>query len=212
MKESWLRRQDIPPPPAIDETESRLNIAVVFTSVEATLVALRKAGALANRLSGRITLVVPQVVPYPLPLTSPPVLLDWNERRFRVIASESPVETTVLIYLCRDRLETLLAVLSPRSLVVIGGRKRWWPTAETTSGARTASCGSRSDFHGNGVSFKCSICSTSRSVACFCLAAGPSRRPATSCRRTTMDYIIAGIASVGLFIYLIYALLRPERF
>jgi len=27
-----------------------------------------------------------------------------------------------------------------------------------------------------------------------------------------MDYIIAGIASVGLFIYLIYALLRPEKF
>jgi K+-transporting ATPase KdpF subunit len=31
-------------------------------------------------------------------------------------------------------------------------------------------------------------------------------------RRGTMDYIIAGIASLGLFIYLIYALLRPEKF
>jgi len=28
----------------------------------------------------------------------------------------------------------------------------------------------------------------------------------------SMDYIIAGIACLGLFIYLIYALLRPERF
>jgi len=27
-----------------------------------------------------------------------------------------------------------------------------------------------------------------------------------------MDYIIAGVASLGLFAYLIYALLRPERF
>jgi len=27
-----------------------------------------------------------------------------------------------------------------------------------------------------------------------------------------MDYIIAGIATVFLFAYLIYALLRPERF
>jgi len=27
-----------------------------------------------------------------------------------------------------------------------------------------------------------------------------------------MDYIIAGIASFGLFVYLILALLRPERF
>jgi len=27
-----------------------------------------------------------------------------------------------------------------------------------------------------------------------------------------MDYIIAGTAALGLFTYLIYALLRPERF
>jgi K+-transporting ATPase KdpF subunit len=27
-----------------------------------------------------------------------------------------------------------------------------------------------------------------------------------------MDYIIAGIAALGLFIYLVYALLRPEKF
>ncbi len=119
-----------PAPPAIEEAESRLDVAVVFTSVDSTLTALRKAAALANCRSGRNTLVVPQVVPYPLSLASPPVLLHWNEERFRVIASQSPVETTVLIYLCRDRLQTLITVLSPRSLVVIGGRKRWWPTAE----------------------------------------------------------------------------------
>src|SRR6185436_19358236 len=79
-----------------------------------------------------ITLLVPQVVPFPLPLESPPVLLDWNERRFRVIASESPVDTTVRLYLCRDRRETLLSVLKPHSLVVVGGRRRrwWWPTSE----------------------------------------------------------------------------------
>jgi K+-transporting ATPase KdpF subunit len=27
-----------------------------------------------------------------------------------------------------------------------------------------------------------------------------------------MDYIVAGITSVFLFVYLIYALLKPERF
>jgi len=27
-----------------------------------------------------------------------------------------------------------------------------------------------------------------------------------------MDYMIAGVAALGLFTYLIYALLRPERF
>jgi hypothetical protein len=120
-----------PPPSRTTEAKSCLNISVVFTSVEATLEALKRAGELASRLSGHITLLVPQIVPYPLPLTSPPVLLDWNERRFQVIARESPVYTKVMLYLCRDRLETLVQVLAPRSLVVIGGRKRWWLTVET---------------------------------------------------------------------------------
>ena len=119
-----------PARPVADRAEHRLEVAVVFTSARATIAALRKAGALADRLSARITLVVPQVVPYPLPLGSPPVLIDFSERRFREIAAESPVETTVLIYLCRDRTEALESVLAPRSLIVIGGLKRWWPTRE----------------------------------------------------------------------------------
>ncbi len=114
------------PEPRTEAAESTLEIAVVFTSIEATLGALKQAGALADRLSARITLVVPQVVPYPLPLTSPPVLADFNERRFQVIAGQSRVATAVRIYLCRDRLETLATVLRPHSLIVIGGRKRWW--------------------------------------------------------------------------------------
>ena len=119
-----------PDRPETGEYESRLNVDVVFTSLEPTLAALRKAGALASRLNGRITLVVPQIVPYPLPLKTPPVLIEFNERRFRVIASESPVEMTVHIYLCRDQLETLAAVLQPHSVVVVGGRRRWWSTPE----------------------------------------------------------------------------------
>ena len=31
-------------------------------------------------------------------------------------------------------------------------------------------------------------------------------------KESSMDYIIAGIASAGLFFYLVYALLRPEKF
>ncbi len=119
-----------PERPELDESDSRLNISVVFTSTDGTMAALRSAGSLAGRLGARITLVVPQTVPYPAPLESPPVLLDFSERRIRQIAEESPVDVAVHFYLCRQREDALKLALKPRSLVVIGGRKRWWPTAE----------------------------------------------------------------------------------
>jgi hypothetical protein len=119
-----------PESPTVEEAESKLNISVVFTSVESTLAALKHAGAMAGSLGARITLVVPQVVPYPLPLSTPPVSHDFNERRLTVIAGQSRVETKVAVYLCRDRMQALQGVLKPHSLVVVGGRKRWWPSPE----------------------------------------------------------------------------------
>ena len=120
----------LPERPGTDQEESRLNIVVIFTSLRATITALMRAGTLAGNLNAQITLVVPQVVPYPLPLTSPPVLLDFQENRFREIAKASPVNIRVQLYLCRDTLDTLSRVLKPRSLIVVGGRKRFWPTQE----------------------------------------------------------------------------------
>jgi hypothetical protein len=134
-----------PARPFTEEIDAKLNVSVVFTSVDATLGALKEAGRLlgnqASSLRGRITLIVPQIVPYPLPLASPPVLVDFNERRLRVIANNSRVETQVSIYLCRNRLETLKSVLKPHSVVVVGSRKRWWPTAERRLAAQLRRAG-----------------------------------------------------------------------
>ncbi len=113
-----------------EQSERRLNISVVFTSVKPTLSALREAGRLASSLGAHITLLVPQVVPYPLELEKKTDWEDFNARRFRIVAGESPVSTTVRVYLCRDPEDAVLAALTPHSLVVIGGRKRWWPTSE----------------------------------------------------------------------------------
>jgi hypothetical protein len=110
-----------------DAADQTLNISVVFTSLESTLVALKEAGNLASSLGAHITLLVFQIVPYPLSVETPPVLLEFSEERFRVIANKSPVETSVQIYLCRDRFETLTSVLKPGALVVVGGRQRRWP-------------------------------------------------------------------------------------
>ncbi len=137
-----------PARPFAEEASPKLNVSVVFTSVDATLAALKEAGRLlgeqANSLGGHITLIVPQIVPYPLPLTKPSMPVDFNERRLRVIAikgRKGRVETRICIYLCRDPLETLMSVLKPHSLVVVGSCKRWWPTKEKRLAAKLRKAG-----------------------------------------------------------------------
>ncbi len=119
-----------PEPPSYGTSQHRFEISVIFTSFDATAAALKMAGTLVKGLSAHINLVVPQIVPYPLPLDTPQVLREFCERRLRDITNESPVHTAVLVYLCRNRLATLTAVLNRGSIVVIGGRRRWWPTPE----------------------------------------------------------------------------------
>jgi hypothetical protein len=109
--------------------------------VETTLTALKQAGALASSLGASITLIATQLVPYPLPLTTPPVSPDFNDQRFRVMAGESRVDTKVSVYLCRDRMETLKTVLKPHSLVVVGGSRGWWPTSEKRLAAKLRRAG-----------------------------------------------------------------------
>jgi len=121
-----------PAQPGVGEADNRLSIFVVFTSVGSTLTALKEAGRLAASLDARITLLVPQVVPHPLPLERPPVPVEFIEKRFRVIAGQGSVETRVQIYLCRDRFQTLTSLLGPGAIVVLGGRRKrqFWPTRD----------------------------------------------------------------------------------
>ena len=120
----------LPAPPSYGTSQQRFEISVIFTSFDATAAALKMAGTLVKGLSAHINLVVPQVVPYPLPLDNPPVLREFYEGKLRDMTNECPVDTTVLVYLCRNRLATLRAVLKRGSIVVIGGCRRWWPTPE----------------------------------------------------------------------------------
>ncbi len=123
------------PPSREAETNpgNELEINVIFTDHQGTLSALRTAGALAHQLQAHINLLVFRVVPYAFPLVSPPVSIQFTERRLLDLArqgAQGPV-ISVQLYLCRDPRLCLLEALNPQSLVVVGGRERWWPTKET---------------------------------------------------------------------------------
>jgi hypothetical protein len=112
------------------EREANLELHVIFTGLKETEASLDAAGRLARDLGGRLTLLVAEVVPYPLALDCPPVSSGFMETLLSQLASRQDVDTSVKVFLCRNRDETVRRALMPNSIVVIGGRKRWWPTRE----------------------------------------------------------------------------------
>ncbi|MGD1104229.1 MAG: hypothetical protein ABSA59_19440 [Terriglobia bacterium] len=106
----------------------RLEVFVIFTDAPGTLAALQMAEALGQKLGAHIELLMPYEVPYALPLTKPAVPVEFLEGQIRNLAGKTCMEVAAQIYLCRDKRRTLKLLLRPHSLIVVGGKKRWWPT------------------------------------------------------------------------------------
>ena len=99
---------------------------------------------MARDLNTRVRLVAPQAIPYAYPLNQSPIAIGFTERLLADLVSKmenGPTETAIEIFLCRDRLRTMLEVLQPNSLIVIGGRKRIWPTKESALAKKLRSFG-----------------------------------------------------------------------
>jgi hypothetical protein len=108
--------------------EQFLELTVVFTTVRATLAALKEAGNLAHQLQARIRIIAPQVVPYALPIEHPPVDPLFKIRKVRTLCCTDKVGIRIEVRLCRDAQKCVQEALGPESVVLIGGRKRLWPT------------------------------------------------------------------------------------
>jgi hypothetical protein len=119
--------------PVVDDANHYLRVAVVFTTPEGTVAALRAAADLSINLATRITLFVAEVVPIHFSLDRPHVPIDFLQRRTWALVSEAGItdeEVRIQICLCRNRRQTLRSMLARHSLVVIGGRNQWWRRAE----------------------------------------------------------------------------------
>ena len=112
-----------------DDLGQGLEVLVIYTDARGTRAALRMADGLAQKLGAHIRLLLPYEVPYALPLTKPAVPVEFLENQVRELASTIHLDVAAQILLCRDKRRTLGLLLRPNSLVVIGGRTRWWPTA-----------------------------------------------------------------------------------
>ena len=112
------------------DPEPGLSVFVVFTSIDRTLRALEKAREMARLSGAKIAVIALQIVPYPLPIFEPPVGFEFVVRRFAEKAGRSQEKIQVSAYLCRDPFEALKVILNPDYPVVMGIKKKWWPTRD----------------------------------------------------------------------------------
>jgi hypothetical protein len=107
-------------------------VNVIFTDRDDTAAALKTAESLARDLGVYIRLQAAVVVPMELGLDESPVSIPFMEQRLRDMVRQSAVDQSLVavrLFVCRDWIETLTRELRPQSLVVVGGREHWWPSA-----------------------------------------------------------------------------------
>jgi hypothetical protein len=118
-----------------------VSIFVVSTSSKLFRPAVSSARQLTREFGGEIVVLAPHVVPYPLDLTHPPVAPAFLESRFVCDHGPLPDIENVRILLCRDEAEAILGALEPKSIVVMGTKKRCWRTRDEAIIERLRSAG-----------------------------------------------------------------------
>ena len=116
-------------PPKGNNDQGR-EIVVLFTTPAGTVAALKMASRLSANLGARPKVLMLYPVPYTLPLGKQALPDGFLENRVRALQRDFPEEISVRIHLCRHPRQGLREVLEAHSLIVLGGRMRWWPTQE----------------------------------------------------------------------------------
>jgi len=114
----------VEPPPR----QSRCRVYIVFTDLKGSAAALEVAAELTANLEIDLAMVAVQTVPFVLPLSDPPVSLDFKMCQLRDLIKSTGLQVQATIYLCRDDTETLLRILPPAALVVMGMKKSRLPS------------------------------------------------------------------------------------
>jgi hypothetical protein len=116
------------PPPR--KADGALEVQVLFTTHSGTLAALKAASQLGTRLGVRPRVLIFYSMPLTLPLEDNLIPPGFLEGQIQALGRESATGFSAQVYICRDPYRSLRNLLPPHSLIVIGGKRRWWPTRE----------------------------------------------------------------------------------
>jgi hypothetical protein len=123
-----VARRRIPVPERDTPAIGTDTVYVVFTSIDGTLAAVRVAGGFAKALGVPVTVIHVRTVPYALPVDAPCGTSPVDTETFIERLRAEDLDMRVHVYLCRDERQTIPLAFKRHSLIVVAGRRRWWPT------------------------------------------------------------------------------------
>ncbi len=103
-------------------------VSVVFTTVDDTLDAARVGARLADAMGVPLRLVHFRTVPPRVEVGEPAGISPLETTEFVDRLRAQGITAGVRVYLCRGEAQTIPWAFKPHSIVVIGGRRSWWPT------------------------------------------------------------------------------------
>jgi hypothetical protein len=104
-------------------------VYVVFTSMDETLEAVRVAGNFAKALGVPVAIIHVRTVPYALPVDAPCGTSPAETDTFIEGLRAEGLDMRVHVYLCRDEHQAIRLAFKRHSLIVVAGRRSWWPTS-----------------------------------------------------------------------------------
>jgi hypothetical protein len=131
MQRGGSAAAEVPAGPIRTESDPTIRtdaVYVVYTSIDATLAAVRVAGDFAQAMNVPVTLIHFRTVPYRLPADAPCGISPVETEAFTDRLRAEGLDVNVRVHLCRDERQAIPMALQPHSLVVVGGRGGWWPS------------------------------------------------------------------------------------
>jgi len=119
-----------------------IRVLVPYTSPGVTREALAAARAMTRGLAASIAVVAVHVIPYPAPFHVSDLVRRHLEKRLEWAAGDGPDRAEATIVLARSVEEGFRAA-ECGGTIVVGSRKRWWPTRERRLARTLERCGCR---------------------------------------------------------------------
>jgi hypothetical protein len=104
------------------------SVYVVFTTIEGTMAAVRIAYKLGKAMSVPLTLIHFRTVPYRMSVDAPSGLSPIETGTFASHLRVEGFDVQIRVYLCRNEWRAIPLAFKQRSLIVVGGQRRWWGT------------------------------------------------------------------------------------